>query len=94
MTGNPGQRSAAEMHSSGWEGTGDEAGDRARLCSAREQPLWRAANPHTRALPPGTEPPITPELSRQEPRQDSKETGQRCLGLSHKIAKNDNTQQI
>ena len=71
MTGNPGQRSAAEMHSSGWEGTGDEAGDRARLCSAREQPLRRAAGPHTRALPPGAEPPITPELSHQEPSHPS-----------------------
>lgn len=41
----------------------------------------------------GGEPPLTPDLSHQELRQDSKETGQRCLGLSHKIAKKDDNKQ-
>lgn len=68
------------MHSSGWEETGDEVEDRARLCSAREQPLQRGATPYIRSLPPGTERPITPDLSHQELRQDSQKDGAEVFG--------------
>lgn len=70
------------MHSSGWEETGDEVEDRARLCSAREQPLQRGATPYIRSLPPGTERPITPDLSHQELRQDSQKDGAEVVWAS------------